>query len=112
MKISEYIAKKQKLLEAAGVTTILVPEDQIDDSVEQVALSLLDDSSICPYCQVFVNHNWDCDGCPMYEADNECNADYFNTYSKVRDERKGLPLTKVLGIDELVEQYNKELKES
>ena len=109
MLISTYTHRKQALLEAQGVTTKLVPDDQIDDTVEQLPLSTDCDAEACPYCRVF--YSKDCDGCPMYKADNECMYDDDNTYDKVRAELKGAELFGMPGLQELITQYNNELKD-
>jgi hypothetical protein len=110
MKISEYIEQKQKLLEAHGVKAVLVPIDQIDDTIEQIYLSPFSDASSCPYCQVFYL-KWNCNGCPMKEAGNHC-GNSKSTYEDVLRDLKDVDIPVICKIDnlpELIEQYNKEI---
>ena len=86
-RIKKFINFKQSLLEARGVTTILVPEDQIIDILDfdwngfyegVRSSSEKSDAEICPYCFM---HNG-CYECPMNQADNCC-FDKDSTYKTV-----------------------------
>ena len=117
MTVIEYINKKQEILKANGVTTKLVPDDQL---VECEQIPLFTDGSrgnggICPYCLVYYSKDIysgdSCTGCPMDTAGNNCsttNSATASTYLKVIRESTGY-IKNLPGMKELVLQYNKEL---
>ena len=90
----EFLEYKQKLLEARGARTILVPIDQRKEfSIDWrgFARQISErDESICPYCFLFnkIGSNKgdnDCEGCPMSAAGNCCTEE-DSTYGAVADE--------------------------
>ena len=83
----EFIKRKNAIV--FSVTgEVLVPESQIENvgntkkmngplaSLREIPDTTMLHAGICPYCKVFN----DCDGCPMYEAENWCNGSTPNTW--------------------------------
>lgn len=87
MKVTNFIKEKNAIVcKLTGIT--LVPEDQIK-KVPKCELSFKNDASACPYYHAywFRNPGDNCEGCPMYEAENGCNTDSSDehTYHQLDD---------------------------
>lgn len=77
----KYIKERNEILKKyLGLPFDLVPEEQIKE-FEPIRLNILED---CPYCYHFYTND-NCEGCPMYEADNACNSSENNTWSNYID---------------------------
>ena len=84
MTTTEYMVRKNKILrEFLGIDFDLVPESQMVD-IKYNELSMFDSQSSCPYCAEYYDEygKTPCSGCPMYEANNECEFGTFNTWSQ------------------------------
>ena len=106
MTTKTYLRKKNKLLrEIAGIDFDMVPEDQIQD-VEFIELNTKSYADMCPYCLYYT----ECTGCPMYEANNQCNTDENNTWRRFLNHFRGdvHSFTSEPSLQELVRQYNEE----
>ena len=78
MSVVELIQRKNKIIfDDLGV--VLVPEDQIQECPKH-KLSLETSTSACPYCHVYNVGMGDCEGCPMAEAGNYCEAAEGSTW--------------------------------
>ena len=120
MTVTEYIKRKNKIIfDEIGVT--LVPESQIKECPQKF-LNTGSDANMCPYCLVYDQDSEDtkCEGCPMYDAENDCNAeDWDSTWRDVCRELKmegggtyyifNYPKFHQI-LQNLVNQYNEELK--
>ena len=110
MTIVEYIIRKNKIIfEETGV--VLVPEGQIVETPMVTSpLAMTSDGDFCPYCEVFgQDMDYDCEGCPMYEADNYCN-DSDSSWKEVKESLwvNSIFLSKKLHpkLKKLVEEFN------
>lgn len=116
----EYLNRKNEIVfDATGV--VLTPNDQICEDGEGVELEYFETaqnylhSTICPYCITRKNEDkgyCDCSDCPMALAGNAC-SNYGSTWEIAtelwRDKSTKEDQQKMKA---LVEQYNRELKES
>lgn len=111
MTIVEYIKRKNKILkEITGI--ILVPESQIKE-IPAIKLDIdrYDDSGICPYCLVYLDHSKEyelepCKGCPMKEQGNDClNKELQSTYRQIIN-KLNTAIYAVSAIRNLATEYN------
>jgi len=120
MSVVEFMKRKNEIVKAVtGV--ILVPEDQIIDIPEdkRKPLDLDDDLSeydflgtgYCPYCALYFDDG--CEGCPMFEADNDCNQDNNGTWAKANKIWTEISTKKDWKkLRDLVTEYNKQFENS
>ena len=109
MTVIDYITKKNAILKA-HTGMVLVPEELIVE-VRATRLTTGDDvdSNACPYCNI--HDDFDCKGCPMDSAGNNCNIPDSTWQNFV--EAKGFitanyqPWAKELA--DLVDEFNSEL---
>jgi len=78
----EYLKEKNKLIRKV-TGKILIPKKQLvnvaysEDFEAETELLIVN----CPYCNIYYNSEFKCNGCPMYEAGNVCN-NKASTYYK------------------------------
>ena len=78
----EFIERKNAILET--ITGLqLVPTPQISECLDEIKepLDVKNDADACPYCRVYYDD--DCEGCPMANADNECDTVEGSTYRQM-----------------------------
>ena len=126
MRMTELIKRKNKILfDLTGLT--LVPFNQVEELEKKILVEagdvgegILSDSMICPYCVVAAQtHDGgvDCSDCPMSMAGNSCNRspdEEDSTYTAMIKKLATLgysQLNEVPGMDDLVREYNSELKD-
>jgi hypothetical protein len=114
MTVSEYLRRKNNILrEYLELDFDLIPEEQIRE-VEQSELGF-DVFGACPYCNVHNRLN-SCEGCPMYDAGNDCRLDestwirYVNNV-ELQDFHWAETSPAHKPMRELIEQYNKDIKD-
>lgn len=113
MTVKQYIEEKNAIVfKHTGIK--LVPDSQIIDMPGYAEpLFLHTDDDTCPYCHYYYDNKFEsCIGCPMHEANNDCNCSnssyqriikHLNNYAIVRHQ----PIREELSF--LITKFNSEL---
>jgi len=115
MTVTEFIKRKNEIVKrVTGLT--LVPDDQIEEC-EQIKLQQSVSfktlgAGICPYCMVYnKDESCICNDCPMNKANNDC-SEINSTWREINPVwRNKATESDMKELEELVKQYNKELKD-